>query len=205
MDISASLYPAIGPVTAAIFAGWISFIVTVLAKEQKTSEFRQAWIDGLRDDLSEFIGTVDTLSSFLRLKASQGQTPAELMNFLEESSPDVHRMGVSYNRILLRLNREEHTVLATQLKELLSVMSSYEKWSHEKGFDQRTSDVVKEAQKVLKTEWERVKKGEVLFRWIKYASLAFFFLAAAAGLAVLWTGTRKGDILNFYFFSRSPS
>ena len=42
MDIPASAYPAIGAVTAAIIAGGISFVVTVLAKEQKISEFRQA-------------------------------------------------------------------------------------------------------------------------------------------------------------------
>lgn|SRR6266446_644807 len=59
MNIPSSAYPAIGAVMAAIIAAGISFLVTVLAKEQKTSEFRQAWIDALRKDLSEFIATVD--------------------------------------------------------------------------------------------------------------------------------------------------
>jgi hypothetical protein len=184
MDIPSSAYPAIGAITAAVVAGGISFIVTMLAKEQKTSEFRQAWIDGLRDDLSDFISTVDTLCSYLRLKGSRGHSPAELLAFLEERSPDIHRMGVSYNRILLRLNPREHKRLGTLLKELLAVMSSSEKALDEKHVDQVTQAVVGEAQSILKAEWRRVKRGEPVFRTTKYACLALFLLALAFAVAV---------------------
>lgn len=182
MDVPPSAYPAIGAVTAAIIAGGISFVVTVLAKEQKTSEFRQAWIDALRNDVSDFISTVGTLSSFLRLK--RGQPPADLLAFLEQRSDDVHRMGVSYNRILLRLNPREHTKLTTRLKDLLSVMSSYEKALDEKHVDQLTDEVVAEAQRILKAEWRRVKRGEIVFRATKYISLALVILAVAFAVAV---------------------
>jgi len=184
MDIPPSAYPAIGAVTAAIIAGGISFVVTVLTKEQKTSEFRQAWIDALRSDLSDFISTVNTFSSFLRLKTSRGQPPEDLVAFLEQRSADVHRMGVSYNRILLRLNPKEHTKLTAQLKELLSVMSSHEKVLDEKHVDRLTDEVVAEAQRILKGEWRRVKRGETIFQVTKYVSLALFILAVAFLIAV---------------------
>src|SRR2546430_15387357 len=115
MDIPATAYPAIGAIAAAIIAGAISFVVTVLSKEQKTSEFRQAWIDALRNDLSEFISTIDALTSFLRIKASRSATPAEVVSFLQEKYVDVQRMGVSYHRIMLRLNPDEHTALIATL------------------------------------------------------------------------------------------
>jgi hypothetical protein len=53
MSASSSLLTVIGPVIAAIITGAIAFLASVLSKEQKTSEFRQAWIDALRNDLAE--------------------------------------------------------------------------------------------------------------------------------------------------------
>lgn len=38
---------SIGAVGAAIIAGFFSIVSLIIGKEQKTSEFRQAWIDAL--------------------------------------------------------------------------------------------------------------------------------------------------------------
>jgi len=46
---------AIATVVAAVIAGLISVVALTLTKEQKTSEFRQAWIDGLRSDLADYL------------------------------------------------------------------------------------------------------------------------------------------------------
>jgi len=124
------VWPAIGAVIAAIIGAAISFLVTVLAKEQKTSEFRQAWIDALRNDLSEFVATVDAIFSFLRVKAGRKETPEQVAAFLEEKYPDVQRMGVSYHRIMLRLNPREHTKMIAKLEsvkrgELVFVLTKY--------------------------------------------------------------------------------
>ena len=45
MDIPSPAYVAIGAIFAAIIAGGISFIIAVISKDQKTSEFRQEWIN----------------------------------------------------------------------------------------------------------------------------------------------------------------
>src|SRR2546425_12855989 len=147
MNIPSSAYPAIGAVMAAIIAAGISFLVTVLSKEQKTSEFRQAWIDALRNDLSEFISTIDALTSFLRIKASRSATPAEVVSFLQEKYVDVQRMGVSYHRIMLRLNPDEHTALIATLQELLAVMSSHAKAVDESHVERLIKAVVAESQR----------------------------------------------------------
>ena len=46
---------AIGAIAAASIAGLLAFLGLIIAKENKTSEFRQAWIDSLRLDLSKLI------------------------------------------------------------------------------------------------------------------------------------------------------
>jgi len=184
MNIPSSAYPAIGAVMAAIIAAGISFLVTVLAKEQKTSEFRQAWIDALRKDLSEFIATVDMLSSFHRLKMSRGHRPEDLVGFLEERSDDVRRMGVSYHRIMLRLNPQEHATIIGKLEKLLSIMSSYQKVLDETGVNELIKGVIAEGQVVLKSEWRRVKRGELTFVITKYVSLTLFVLAVCFAVLV---------------------
>ena len=141
-------------------------------------------IDALRNDLSDFVSTVDTLASFLRIKMGRGQAPADLVTFFEERSADVHRMGVSYNRILLRLNPKEYKKVTSRLKDLLSVMSSYEQASDEMRVDRLTRDVIEEAQKILKAEWIRVKRGETVFRITKYVSLALFVLAVLLAFVI---------------------
>jgi hypothetical protein len=47
----------------------------VVAKEQKVSEFRQAWIDALRDDIADLIAHANLIH-------------AELVKFAEEEEPD---------------------------------------------------------------------------------------------------------------------
>lgn len=42
---------SVGAVGAAMIAAFVSFLGLIIGKEQKTSEFRQAWIDALRSEL----------------------------------------------------------------------------------------------------------------------------------------------------------
>jgi hypothetical protein len=53
--MTSAFLPILGPIVAAVIAGAVAFLASVFSKEQKTSEFRQAWIDSLRNDLSELI------------------------------------------------------------------------------------------------------------------------------------------------------
>ena len=56
---------AVGAVVAALIAGTVSLLGLIISKEQKTSEFRQAWIDALRNDLitARIAGVVSVLGS----------------------------------------------------------------------------------------------------------------------------------------------
>ena len=47
-------------------------------------------------------------------------------------------------------------------------------------------ELVAAAQILLKTEWMRVRRGELLFRVVKWISGVFIALAAAAGMIMLF-------------------
>ena len=65
---------AVGSIIAAAIAGLVVFVSTVLTKEQKTSEFRQAWIDELRKDISQFISGATEVTALMREKAGDKQS-----------------------------------------------------------------------------------------------------------------------------------
>lgn len=44
-----------GPIIAAMIAGFIAFIGMIITKENKVSEFRQAWINDFREEISYLI------------------------------------------------------------------------------------------------------------------------------------------------------
>src|SRR5688500_13734282 len=53
-DLPAQSIVAIATIVAALITAALSYVNLTLTKEQKTSEFRQAWIEGLREDLAAF-------------------------------------------------------------------------------------------------------------------------------------------------------
>ncbi|WP_044175801.1 hypothetical protein, partial [Photobacterium damselae] len=52
----------IGALFTAMIAGFFAFINLISSKEQKVSEFRQDWINQLRDAISEYISSLSYLS-----------------------------------------------------------------------------------------------------------------------------------------------
>jgi hypothetical protein len=174
MQIPSSLIPVIGPILAAVIAGAVAFLASVFTKESKTSEFRQAWIDGIRDDISDFIGTYYWVSDVA------SQRPNEL-DTLKDEFIKLERMQA---RIELRLNdKKEHKEILRQLHglvrfETFSVQDSRARTA-------AVSNFVAESRQILKGEWNRVKRGELTYRITKWASLlAFSTFAIIAVLLV---------------------
>lgn len=55
-DLPAQALAAVATVVASLIAAAVAFVNLTLTKELTTSEFRQAWIDALREDLAKFLG-----------------------------------------------------------------------------------------------------------------------------------------------------
>ncbi|MEQ4285724.1 hypothetical protein [Pseudomonas syringae] len=177
MDGFESLWPFPGPVVAALIAGFISFVVTVLAKDQKTSEFRQAWIDGLRTDVSELAGTAFAMSSVLRVKHSLGENTTK---YILERHDDFLKMEALATKIQLRLNPKEHIELIALLKTFSDPDGTQD------DNDKNVANIVSAIHVELGLEWKRVKRGEPSFRILKWLSFSTILAGAVAGLIVAY-------------------
>ncbi|WP_455928781.1 hypothetical protein [Pseudomonas fluorescens] len=184
MNFIDAIWPVPGPIAAALVAGLISFAITVLAKDQKTSEFRQAWIDGLRADLADFAGLAGTMVAVLNVKQLRGE---DASSYVLERHDDFTKMDSLITRIRLRLNPDEHGEILEFLKDFRSCRPATSRAE----VDQAVERVVACGQKILKSEWRRVKRGEPAFQWLKRVSLVFV-VAALIGSFVFAVQASKG-------------
>lgn len=178
------IVPAIAALVVGLIAGVVSLVVSILSKDQKTSEFRQAWIDGLRNDVSQLmaqLGIKKTISEII-----QSKTQAEVDEYLLVHQGEFVEIGMLISRIRLRLNPDEHGVLI----ELLMTMVNF----RDSDMEARIEAIAVEAQQILKAEWERVKLGEPSFVWLKRVSRAGVcsVLAISAGVCAAVLGERLG-------------
>lgn len=166
-------------VLAALIAASITFLVAVFTKESKISEFRQAWIDSLRNDLAQFVGIWYFLANEFQLlkKPLDDDAIAELWKSIK---PEIKQIEEMQTRIELRLNPTEHGDLIKKIHQLAKVDAFIGKpfatWKS------AIDDLTAESQKVLKTEWSVVKMGEPTYRRVK--TLSFYAILAAFGLFV---------------------
>lgn len=161
-----SLMPVVGSIGAALIAALATYVVTVLAKENKTSEFRQAWIESLRNDVSEMLGEFNVLEGVYdatvdrSLDAKAGQKQAD--EFWKTHHKEYAKIDLLCNRIVLRLNPVEHQGLIEKIRNLEGSVGKGQKSSAA-----MSKDIVVEFSRVLKVEWNRVKDGETVFRRMK--------------------------------------
>lgn len=175
MSIPTTIYTAIGAISAATIAGGISFLVAVLSKDQKTSEFRQAWIDGLRNDVSDFTSSFLLICDTVRVMRRQGKTPEQIFDYTSEKDDHFCKWEMAAARIKLRINPKEH-------KKLVAKLSDFHMYAKNKIDDSDAADIlveelIKETQIILKKEWRRVKRGEPAFIATKVISLLIVVVA----------------------------
>lgn len=165
--------PLFAAISAALIAGYFSFVTLINSKEQKTSEFRQNWIDSLRKEISEFTASV----YFLKFYYQQGakNTDPDFINGLKE----IHNKYVSSSTaILLRINANETNKYLRAINDaFLSALSGVLDSVNASRYDEaatRCNALVEKAKPLLKEEWKRVKAGELSYKAIKYFSIAVF-------------------------------
>ena len=190
--VPSNVFVAAATVVAAVIAGLVSFVALTLTKEQKTSEFRQAWIDGLRNDLSEFLSAARAMARATEERFAFGDAySAHPFTIQPEQIGEIRqRVATVFYRIKLRLNPDE-----SEHNELLRLLSriAEEQAEQIKSPTSGSENVMKAieaaaeyARPVLKTEWKRVKAGEPQFRkvrdWLIPAVLCLCVLFALAML-----------------------
>lgn len=178
---------AFGAILAAVIAGSFSFLNLITSKEQKVSEFRQNWIDALRNSISEYISSLSYISILYKHyyeKEEENKDKFEMTKGIEEIYAKVNK---SYNDIIFRVNDkeedEEGKILNDAfLKALETTRVYYNKANYIESF--KSCDAVREATKpLLKYEWKRVKKGEPAYKKAKKVSA--FVLVCGLVVAIL--------------------
>jgi hypothetical protein len=168
------LFIPLGVIFAALITAIVSFLALIISKEQKTSEFRQIWIDGLRSELAEFGSHARRIAAkpspifFKALIAKSALDSIEAINEertwsdpLEESR---QRLAQMYYTIQLRLNplEDDHNKLMQHLDNVYEILNQNQ--VDFEGTVEELKKLAAIARNVLKQEWMRVKVGEVAFR-----------------------------------------
>jgi len=168
---------------ASIVGGFFSLVSLVSSKEQKVSEFRQEWINRLREDLSVFFSSARALCRTMQETRSPNTADDDIQDFKfgKEKIGHMRLAGAeALYRVKLRLNKNEpnHKELQHLLETSIEIQNRI---NIDKGRDytealdaiERGSDY---SQDILKSEWERVKNGEPTYRRFKIFSITVLLI-----------------------------
>ena len=178
-------------IIAALITAAVSFVALIVTKEQKVSEFRQAWIDALREDLAEFSAQARLIAIYSQSTEPPiySPTPPSLYGPRSDSAPpdplleNRRRLADRYYAIRLRLNPNEpdHQALSELLAEIYGIINKPEPLHRYFEALDKLETVSLSAQTILKKEWRRVKKGERFYRFIQ----VLFLVVLVAFLVVV--------------------
>jgi hypothetical protein len=148
-----------GTIVAAVIAAAISLLGLIISKENKVSDFRQAWIDSLRAEVAAVITHAHAVhGAYL---ARFPDNPVLWQNVRD----DFVKLNEAWAKIKLRLNPKEASSIAIlralQEHEGLFPSGATPDFSKLPLADHKLLDVT---QIVLKEEWRRVKFGEYFYR-----------------------------------------
>ena len=177
---------SVGAVGAAIIAGLVSLLGLIIGKEQKVSEFRQAWIDELRKCLVAYLVNINAACDLLRLKKAGENidSAALLLNYklLNEAS----------HGITLRINHSEEPsqVLWRSMNDFECLAKSTSDLTPE-NIKRLEDKFILAAKELLKFEWKRVKRGEATFVWTKRVIILILLCLLAFFAYGLYSNSRS--------------
>lgn len=165
---------SIGAVGAALIAGTVSLLGLIISKEQKTSEFRQAWVDALRSEIISYLSSFNAIADAVQVKYTDH---AEKVKAL---APLYSKLNEASFAITLRVNPDEghsKAVLAC-MKKFMQLAANDSSMTPD-NIRPIEFDLLKSSKDLLKYEWKRVKRGELTFVMTK-------IFAGALIIAALW-------------------
>ena len=129
----------------------VAFITYIIAKRQITNagvtQFRQNWIDDLREAISIYIAKAEMISTF------DFEDDDNYYDQFEELTHMQHKI-----ELMLNPNEADHVEISKIIEEIREVI--HEEELNEPLFDKLIKDLMKITKSVLKREWNVVKKGK---------------------------------------------
>lgn len=167
---------ALATVAASIVAGLLSVLGLVISKESKISEFRQAWIDALRHDLTTYLTNINNIRDALSVDY---QNHGEKVKAL---GPLFSSLNFSTFDIALRVNPDEtfSKALLSSMKNFSNILEDQENIDLQ-SLRESEQQLLIASKQLLKHEWKRVKSGETTFKVAKFLSIIIVLLSLVAG------------------------
>ena len=185
-DVSVALIAAASAFLVAGIAGAFSLLGLLITKEQKVSEFRQAWIDALRADIASLVAHAYQIHAFV-----VQPDPWTYAEFWKATRDDYLELNSASMRIKLRINRDEcdSRLILQSMSEMEALLSRPSIEPPEKWLE-RVNKIVdaleRDAPPLLKKEWRRVKRGEPIYRLAKWLALFVFLGTVATTVWLFW-------------------
>lgn len=155
------------PVIVALIATFASLTGLVISKELKVSEFRQDWINKLREDISGLIGALIEFSdAWSKFVGKYHVTSATLEKFWQENGSAVKQIDSLVIKSKLRLNPTKDAAMIALLTGIKVKVTAADKLASGE-LEQYIAGLDAAIHDLLKTEWDRVKKGEPIFKIMK--------------------------------------
>ena len=185
-----AIVAAAGATLVALITSLVSLLGLIISKEQKVSEFRQAWIDALRQDTATLLAHANTLCASLMVHSLNAETWVTLREH-------VFAVNELSAKIKLRLNRKEkeHEAVQKTLEQHDGEFALGDVIPNAAKVVEIEKKLVAETQIVLKQAWNTVRDGERTYKIAKtltITAIASCCLALAGiGIFALWKRVRS--------------
>ena len=188
----------LGAMFAALIAGYFAFTNLVASKENKISEFRQDWINSLRNSIARYISSLTYLSTLYIHYLARPEEKRDKFEMARDVEEIYARVNESYNDIIFRINDRESNKNGKKLNDaFLSALFKTREHYHKNELSEarKACEPLREASKpLLKYEWKRVKSGELNYRMSKYLAVLVLvggLLAALSNAYYIWGAADK--------------
>ena len=198
MELTPFHFVAAATVVAALITAIASLVSLVNSKEQKTTEFRQAWINSLRTEVANFQSQARYIAGAIhnakRFDPNCFTRDSKAYETYAENRAD---MSNAYYLISLHFkpDDEDFKKLKILMESALDQLRKPGSLSFE-SINKTLEDTTREVRTVLKEEWERVKGGEKLYKLTKY--LALGLAIAFSAIIVVGAITLGNSKLSFH-------
>lgn len=190
MAFPENIFVPIGVVSAALIAGGIAYAGFISTKESKVSEFRQNWINELREEIATYVSRVDALIEHVT-KENTGKifSLQKVMSAKLNHSELYSEMLKCRISIMLRINNKEKAPEDFKRNEafLKLIESIYQNFEGGKFQDVYTDieSLTGVSRSLLKHEWGRARDGEKRFQEAKAGAEWAMGTAGAFLMAIL--------------------
>ena len=188
----------LGAMFAALVAGFFAFMNLVALKENKVSEFRQDWINSLRDSISCYVSSLTYLSTLYMHHGEKNVDKKDKFDMTRDIEEIYLKVNESYNDIVFRINENEKSKKGKRVNnEFLTALRKTREYYNKSQFTEARiacHDLRDKAKPLLKFEWKRVKNGELNYRISKYFSILVLLIgviSASLNAYLIWDANSK--------------